>query len=145
MFKAEGKYSATVIEAGLGADKDGVAQPFMKFKATNGSETAEFYWTGSLKSEKSTELAIKALLTAGFGGDDIDDLKRGLMIFMPKDIVIELEEQTDKDGNGTGKLKVKWVNAARKEFTGAAPKLAGAFAKVRQQLGIKKQQNTDWP
>jgi len=136
MFKAGDKYDAKLVEAGLTNTKSGDAQAFMKFECSTGGVTESFYWHGSFKSDKSTALTIKALLTAGFAGDDASDLEHGLLKFMPKNIMVELEDNQ-------GKLRVKWVNAPSKAkpFTGVAPKLAGAFAKAKAELGIKNEPN----
>lgn len=139
MFKAKEKYSAKVIDAGLQPTKDGSPQAFMKFECSSAGETQSFYWTGSFKSEKATELTVKALVTAGFTGSDVSDLKQGLVMFMPREISVELE---DNNGN----LRVKWVNgpAKREAFSGATPKLAGAFAKAKAELGIKTNSDPNW-
>jgi hypothetical protein len=58
-------------------------------------------------------------------------LKEGLLMFKDTAIFVELEED-DKQ-----RLRVKWVNGARKEtkkFAGSAPKLAAAFAKAKAEL-----------
>lgn len=131
MFKAGNSYEAKLVDAGLGETKSGDAQPFMKFKCTSDGEQHEFYWYGSFKSEKAQSIAIKALVTAGFIGTDVEDLKEGVLMFKDMPIYVELEED-DKQ-----RLRVKWVNGAKKEvkkFAGAAPKLASAFAKAKAEL-----------
>ena len=128
MFKAGESYQAKITDAGLMETKDGQAQPFMKFKCMSEDEQQEFTWFGSFKSQKATDIAIKALITAGFIGSDVDDLKGGLLMFKEAAIFCELEEDDRQ------RLKVKWVNGAAKvikKYEGSTPKLAAAFASAR--------------
>lgn len=149
MFTAGNSYEAKLINAGLEATKSGDPQVFMEFiaKDTATGEKEPFKWTGSLKAGKAQELTIKALLTAGFTGSDIDDLKNDPKPFDPDaTIFVQLEEMKDREGNPTGKLRVQWVNGApkAKPFMGSAGKFAGAFQKARQELGIKDKSKTGW-
>lgn len=146
MFKAGESYKAKVIEAGFGkSTKDGSPYPYMKFEATSDTgETGNFFWNGNLSTEvkpgkkmSAADMAIKALLTAGFQGAGFEDLNHGILKFMPADITIELE------ANDKNELRVKWVNTPKKRevYKGAVPNLTGAFAKARQELGLKVEAN----
>jgi hypothetical protein len=144
MFESGKSYKAKLVDAGLSTTKGGDPQAFMKFQLIDGSAAEEFYWHGSFKEGKAQEITVKALITAGFAGSDVEELgTKGILAFMPADVTCELEEQTDKAGKGNGKLRVKWVNTPkqREAFKGATPKLAGAFAKAKQELGIKSKDN----
>lgn len=139
-FTHGGKYPAKIVAAKLTETKSGEPQTYMQFEANDNGTTQLFDYYGGF-GEKSAPHTIKAMVTAGFAGTDVEDLKQqGILAFMPAEISIELEDYK-------GKLRVKWVNGASKktDFKGATPKLAGAFAKVKQELGVKptaKQQ--DW-
>ena len=61
-------------------------------------------WFGNFSSEKSTEIAVKALRACGWAGNDMSDLTG--IDSLDVEIVVELEEY-----DGKTRTKVKWVNA----------------------------------
>jgi hypothetical protein len=135
-FTAGNSYKAALSDAELTETKAGMPQVHLSFIADDGAgEKEQFHWYGSLKEGKAQEITVKALLTAGFVGGDLEDLKKEIKPFKPvADLLVELEDNQ-------GKLRIKWINAAKKAtaFKGAAPKLAGAFAKMRQEMGLKSE------
>lgn len=128
-----GKYEAKLVDASLATDKEGNAQPMLSFEVQSEGNTEKMTWYGSLKSEKSTEFAVKALVTAGYMGNDWEDLKKPFeVMFTPKDLSITV------DLGNNGKPQIKWINAKTvKAFTGVAPKQAALFAKAKADLGVK--------
>lgn len=142
----DGKYNVKVIDAGLGASKNGSMQPWVKFQ-NEAKETIT--WYGNLngstpeKQEKAQEITIKALVSAGFTGDDFSDLDKPfetVFTVQPVNITVGTEEY-----NGKKTTKVKFVNSqsAPKKFMGQAPKMAALFAKQRKALGITAKPSTE--
>lgn len=136
-----GKYPATLKSADLGQSAAGDAQPTMIFEVADAEgKLHTVYWTGSLKSDKSSELAAKALISAGFQFDDFNKLKEGvnLTTFAPAKVSVELEYGTNKDGTPSDKLRVKWVNKAGelKKYSGSVQKTS-AFATAKAAMGMK--------
>lgn len=146
MLKAGETYKATLAEAGLTTTKGGEPQVHMAFWVEDGTpvkQKVDFY--GSLKNEKAQTITVKALIAAGFDGNDIADLANyatNPTLFKPANISVELE------ATQSGKLRVKWVNTPMESkftYKGATPKLAGAFAKARQEMGVKKSTTSQDP
>lgn len=137
----EGKYPAKVIGAGLSNTKGGNAQCFIRFEALADSGPQEITWYGSLKTEKSTEFAIKNLVTAGFAGNDFADMEKPIeVVFIPKDLTITIENSDQ------GKPQVKWINVKGNgpaAFVGAMPKAASLFAKIKDELGVTAKISSD--
>lgn len=133
-----GKYKAELLDAGLSPDKNGDPQPYMKFNVVHGDEAQVMTWFGNRKSEKSEELAIKALVAAGFVGNDWEDLKAGvnpLTFAVPQNLMVELENHTYQ---GKTELRIKWVNSGGlKKFEGQAPKAAAKFSAAKAKAGVK--------
>lgn len=101
MIVAPGKYRGTVVKAGIMAGKTN-PQVFMEFETADGTIT----WFGSV-TEKSKEISIKALLAAGYSGQDWNGLTNGMKAFTPREVNLVVEEETYQD---KARLKVKWVN-----------------------------------
>jgi hypothetical protein len=140
MFTEKKKYPATITSCGVG-DKDGVAQPFVKFELTNeAGAKAPYTWYMSTVSEKSISFAATALVKIGFMGNDFKDLEKGVTIFAPQKLNVELEFGKKADGTLSDKLRVKWVNADRapEKYTGTMPSQVGLFTKIKAELGVKK-------
>lgn len=134
-----GKYIATVEQAGLVPDKSMNPQPFIQFKTDEGMMT----WYGSLKSEGSQKMAVKAAVTAGFQGNDWDDFAKGKIMFDGRKCQIEVVEETYQ---GKTKVKVKWVNpiSSFESMSAAEVKAkvssAALFAESKNKLGNKKEE-----
>lgn len=124
MFEAGKKYNVKVSGYGLVEGNNG-ARPYIEFEG----EAGKISYYGNINSEKAQEFTVKNFVIAGFQGDDWSDLQKPLM-FDGRELMIETESYE-------GKVKVKYINKARKEFTGQAPKMAGIFAKVKLTLGEK--------
>lgn len=131
-----GKYEAKIVGAGVLPDKNNQPQPFMKFETSEGPIT----WYGSLKSQTSQEIAVKAAVAAGFTGNDWDDFAQGLVHFKETKFVITVAEETY---NGKTRLKVKWVNPIGEAKAMSAVEVkskissAGLFAKEKKDSGVK--------
>lgn len=150
MFQAGKTYPAQLIDAGLSSTKAGNPQAYMKFKVlAEDATTKEFWWHGGFgevvkpgKEKCQADITFETLLAAGFGGEDVKDLDKGLLMFMPKDnLLVKLETGVK------GELEVKYVNTPRprKEFTGQVPSLKGRLAAAKQKLGVKPtKQSQDW-
>lgn len=140
-FQIKKSYDVQVVDAGLAETKDGGAQPFITFKFDNGKT---MNWYGSMKSDKSKEFTAKALITAGFVGNDFSDLSAGYtpMNFQGVNVTVELEHPQDKSGAvDTKKFRIKWINRKStgvKKFQGTVEKSTALFAKLKQELGVKK-------
>lgn len=110
-------YSARAIGCYFGkAGEDGTgnAQVFVPFRISFEDGDEHITWAGTLTSDggKAFEIAIKALRTLGWQGDDLTELEDldedGAAKLLPNqvEIVCDMDEY-----NGERKLKVKWVNA----------------------------------
>jgi len=99
-----GKYKVKVIAAGVGPDKNMNPQPYIRFQNDQGESIT---WYGSLGSDKAKEYAVKALVTAGFTGNDWADLSQGLKVFDGREVMITVAEET---WNNKTVTKVKWIN-----------------------------------
>jgi hypothetical protein len=137
MLKA-GKYTATAVDAGLSSTKNGNPQAFMKFSLTmEDGSTETITWFGGM-TEKAVPHTVKALVNAGFMGNDFADLEKPFVtVFSPKKVQIELEDHTY---NGKTSLQVKWVNKMSegpKKYEGQTPRFAAAFAAYKKEAGIK--------
>jgi hypothetical protein len=94
------------------------------------------------KKMSQADVTAKNLVSAGFTGSDVDELaKNGKLMFNTVEgLTVKLEHTKDKAGFDTDKLRIKYINGVSKKreaFKGATPKLAGVFAKAKQELGIK--------
>lgn len=131
-----GKYEAKIVGAGVLPDQNNQPQPFMKFETSEGT----IAWYGSLKSDKSQEIAVKAAVAAGFAGNDWDDFAQGLLHFKEAKFTITVAEETY---NGKTRLKVKWVNPITESKAMSAVEVkskissAGLFAKQKKEAGVK--------
>lgn len=133
-----GTYEAIAINSGISATMKGTPQAFMEFEIRQDGENEYITWFGAL-TEKGAEISVKALVAAGFVGNDFADLEKPFeVVFGPRKVSIEVVEESF---NGKSVTKVKWVNAIRngpKKFEGAVPKMAGLFTKVKQEAGMKR-------
>ena len=131
-----GKFIAEVEQAGMIPDKNMKPQPFIQFKTEEGMIT----WFGSLNSEKSQEIAVKAAITAGFVGNDWDDFSKGKETFDGRKVMITCEEETYE---GKTRLKVKWINPISNFESMSASEVkakvssAALFAETKSKLGVK--------
>jgi hypothetical protein len=126
MLKANEKYEATIIDAGLIDDKNGNAQPFMKFQI--GTDTLT--WFGNTSNDKGMQISAKALKAAGFIGTDFGDLKLPFaVVFNPKPVSITTEEYK-------GKVRIKWVNGKEAEKKVAQGKVASNKSLFTQKEDI---------
>lgn len=137
MFKHNEKYAATLVDAGLTESKSGNPTVFLTLEVTDDAGGKQrLIWNGHL-TEKAQEQTIKTLIGAGFSGDDVADLNKGLIMFAPKPLTVVMEEHTYE---GKTTMRIKYVNGGGtlKAFKGQAPKMAALFSKVRAEMGVKK-------
>jgi hypothetical protein len=146
-----GIYQAKIVDYGIGHTKAGDPQVMILFEF-NGAEGQrhEMTWLGTLKEGKGQEITLKALLTCGMRGNDIDALADGVVsnildVNSPVNITLQLEPNQE----GKQVLRVKWINAvggkvfrdklSRNEakIKMGALNLKGAMAAVRAETGIK--------
>lgn len=99
-----GKYKVKVVSAGISPDKNMNPQPFMKFENAEGETIT---WFGFISSDKAKEISVKALVAAGFQGNDWSDLSMGIKAFDGREVMITVAEELY---NGKTYTKVKWVN-----------------------------------
>lgn len=141
MFKAGEKYAAKLTDATVTTTKAGAPQVRLTFRADDGEGNYDqFDYYGSF-SPKAEAITIKALVAAGFIGEDTTtELLSNTAMYQPmKDTVVELE------ADNKGKLRVKWVNTKQESkfaYKGAMPSLKGALAKARQEMGAAKPKST---
>lgn len=140
---AEGKYKVlNIVDAGLTGDESKV-QPYIRFEIQTQEGPKEITWFGNLngstpeKKEKAEEITVKSLVTAGFIGNDFDDLnKPHQIVFNQKELDVVVKHDTY---NGKTSAKVAFINERKglTEFTGAAPSRSKLFAKIKSELGVK--------
>jgi hypothetical protein len=102
-----GTYRAHAIEAALGETDSGKEQIAVRFKLLD-VEGQEITWYGYF-TEKSTEITLKALRTAGWKGSDLMDLSDLCAPDSTPEVYIVVEHETYE---GKTSAKVKWVNGA---------------------------------
>lgn len=89
--------------------------PFIElyFEITQGdNKGGKVRWT-SYFSEKTSERSIESLQYCGWKGDDMSEFSDGGLHGLDKnevEIVVEIEEYNDKEGNPRSSPKVQWVN-----------------------------------
>lgn len=134
-----GDHEVKVKNYGIFEDKNSNAKPFIEF--TN-REKEVITWYGNLTSEKSTEYVIKALLNAGFIGNDFADLAKPNM-FKDKISVIRVG---DHEYDGKTQTRVNAIFGEKKEMKSmsadeAAAKITkaqGKFMDLRNKLGMEQ-------
>ena len=139
-FEDKKKYKVRAVDAGLSEAKSGAAQAYVKFE-TVAEPKQSITWFQIIKGG-AAEIAAKDLITAGFKGNDFEDLKKpfDMMFANAPEVSITIAVE---DYQGKKQTKVKYINAGGpKQYKGAAPKLAGAFAKARNELGVKASTGT---
>lgn len=110
----DGKYRARAtgnVVLGRSADK---GTPFIEcyFKIIPETDGGEVRWT-SYFTDKSAPRTIEAMQHAGWEGDDPGEFADGDLHGLDKnevEIVVELEEYNDAEGNPRTKPRVQWVN-----------------------------------
>lgn len=105
---SEGTYRAKAFEWTLTETKAGDGQAFVNFRFVDEEMGGyEMGWFGSFKSDKSTEITLKALRACGWKGVDVLELERadcGLDANVVA-LVVEHEEY-----EGKVRARVRWVN-----------------------------------
>lgn len=153
MLVIKKKLDAVITDCGVTETKDGNAQPYVKFDVTDleGGKHQQT-WFANLRTEKSTEFAVKNLVQMGFKGDDFADLSKGTIMFDASvKLTVELEHP-EKDGvQDTKKFKIKFINQkGMTKFEGTVPSQKALFTRIKSEVkGGKKAaapevKNTDW-
>ena len=144
-----GRYTARVKDYGLATTMAGDPKVtvLFTFKDEEGKQQ-DMFWDGFLKSPKSKEITIDALLVCGLKGDDLTGFENGaesgkLDLSREVEIVVNHEEF-----NGKTRAKIAWVNrtggASFKDVSpDAVKKLSGLNLKAdimarRKETGIEK-------
>ncbi|MNJ94820.1 hypothetical protein D3C87_125230 [compost metagenome] len=135
----QGTYKVlSIVDAGLIGEGEGT-KPKITFSLETDEGVKNLTWFGNMKgntpegTEKARQMTIKALVTAGFIGNDFDDLLQPVdAVFNTKELTVTVELYKDKP-------QIKWINEKRekKEFTGVAPKFAALFAQVKKDMGVE--------
>lgn len=115
MIQNEGRYKARASgEVVLGVSKE-KKTPFIElyFEILEGDDKGKkVRWT-SYFTEKTQERTIEALIVCGWSGDDPGEFADGKLHGLDKneiEIVTELEDYVDKNGEKKTSPRVKWVN-----------------------------------
>lgn len=110
-----GTYRARVTgECVLGESKQ-KSTPFIEFYLTiieGDSKGSRARWTGYF-TENTNERSIQSLQTCGWQGDDLSEFSDGGLHGLDAnevEIVVELEEYVDKEGNPKTAPRVAWIN-----------------------------------
>lgn len=134
-----GRYPARVVDAGLQQAGTGTLQAVMRFAFEIDGQPTQMNWYGSF-TDKAKEFTIEALIKAGFGGTDIEDLRKGREMFHPdREVEIVIEPHTY---NGKTSMRIAYVNLpGDRGFKDLAPEATrgvsfkGDFMAARQKLG----------
>lgn len=103
---SQGTYRARPKSATLSVSGSGKEQVSVVFDLLDpGFEGQTLQWWGYFSSDKAVEIAVKALRTCGWQGNDLQDLT-SVDPECEVELVVELEEY-----EGKTRPKVKWVNA----------------------------------
>lgn len=100
LARATGEQDVQFGYAGTGSEQIAVV-----FRITKGDyQGHEITWFGSFASEKSTEIALKALRNCGWKGTNVTDLAG----IDSEEVELVVSEDNDQDGNP--RIRVQWVN-----------------------------------
>ena len=142
-----GKYTAKIVDYGIGETKAGNPQAAVVFEFKDDQERKwSLSWFGHF-TEKTIEKTLDALLVCGLHGNDVGAIASGPeggALDMSRDVSITVEHETDDKGKT--RAKVRWVNRVggnsfkRMEQSQAVAKLGnlkGAVLARRQETGIQ--------
>lgn len=152
-----GNYQAKIVDYGIGATKSGDPQVMVLFEFSDAEgQRHELTWFGTLKEGKGQEITLKALLTCGMVGNEVENLAEGVLsnvldVDTPVQIVVEREAGRDQSGSPTAQTypRIKWINRlggtafANKltkhdaKFKMSALNLKAAVMDMRQKTGVK--------
>ena len=131
-----GRYRAKALDGELGYSSNGNEQVMVKFEILEGPDTGKsITWWGYF-SEKTADRTLKALMDAGWDGQDVSVLS-GLG---SKEVSLTIGNDTY---NGEVRQRVQWVNP----LSGPKPKNAmsdsqkASFAERMKGRTMKLQQN----
>lgn len=152
MVKA-GRYNARVVSYGVPDVEEGKTPAVaLTFRFLEDGQDRELTWYGYLSS-KAVDMTMKALITAGFRGDNMRALGEP-EAFEDKEVSIVVEHETFE---GKTRAKVKWINElGGAGFKALAPEvveakfgaLNGALRAARAEVGRTKTarpQSSDTP
>lgn len=108
-YKA-GTWIGTVTDYGIPESTSAYPQVYVTFDVAS-DPTVSMTWFGSLKEGKAREITLKALLTLGFQGKDVDVLLDG-----PDSGAIPIGAQAklvceEQEWEGTPSVRIKWINS----------------------------------
>ena len=142
-----GRYTAKVIDYGIGETKDGNPQAAVTFSFQDSeSKNRVMTWYGHF-TDKTIEKTIDSLLICGLKGNDPRELGKGLeggALDTNREVSIVVEHDQTQDGKTIA--KVRWVNRlggnAFKRMDQAdvfrkLPDLRGQVVDRRKETGIK--------
>lgn len=112
-----GTYKAKALNYGITKSKAGDAQATINFRLLvnpETQETADIMWDGYLKSPKSFEITLDALLILGYTENTLDLFAEGKGLKEGKYVSVVVEEE---EYNGRVKPKIKFINEEGSSFT----------------------------
>jgi hypothetical protein len=108
----DGKYTARVIDYGIGETKAGLPQVILRFEFMDTEKNIQrMNWFGTLKEGKGREMTAKALLNCGFTGSDLSTIACGpeSKVFS-ENLDVEIDVQTENDLEGKPRQRIRWIN-----------------------------------
>lgn len=111
---APGFYTGKIAAYGIKKTGGGLAAPTIKFVV----DGQAVFWQGSFKTDKSREIALKALMVCGLTDPHaLPRLAEGEssgLLDMTKDVNVTIIHEAAEQGENAGKLyaRVAWVNEA---------------------------------
>lgn len=140
MFTVDKEYAAKIVGAMVTTTKAGAPQICLEFHVTSDDgEVKPFSWYGGLSSDKAMAFTVKNLITCGYTGDGSNLANLKAEEFQATEgLTVSFEENN-------GGIRIQWINSPKTStkkkqnpFMGQLPNIAGALAKARQELGMKK-------
>lgn len=143
----DGKYKARAVDQVLGTiGEKGTPVIEVMFEIGDGdNKGGRLRWSGWL-SEKAAARTIEGLQTCGWRGEDLGEFSDGQLHGLDKnevEIVVELEEYEDKEGNKRTAPRVQWVNKfvglniknamAKEEAASFGEKMKGLVLKMKSK------------
>ncbi len=148
-----GTYKARVQgECVLGTSKT-KGTPFIEFYLTileGDNKGGRARWTGYF-TENTNERSIQSLQICGWQGDDLSEFSDGALHGLDAnevEMVVELEEYTNAEGETKTSPRVAWINRAGGFLNKAAamdPGAAAAFAAKMRGLVLKSKEKNPQP
>ncbi len=148
---AAGYYEAKIMDYGIKTTKAGDPAPTIAFSVIlpdGGNERV--FWQGSFKSEVSTDIALKALISCGLErGEDLPSLAKGIESgLLDTDTLVQVKVEHERDQNDHEKIyarigRISSLGASNLQNTitaaEAAPlmanlNLSATFAQIKSKM-----------